>query len=144
MTTRTPPPVWFWIAGGLLLLWGLAGVAGFAMDRATTPATLAAMSDYDRQLTASRPVWTIAAYGVGTIAGLVGTLALLLRRRDALAWYIVSFVAVVLLFGYMLALTDLIAVKGVVTAALFPLVIALLCLVEIALARHAAARGWIG
>ncbi|WP_174279341.1 sugar transporter [Sphingomonas bacterium] len=142
--TRTPPPLWFRVAAVLLLLWALVGVASFAMDRAMTPAALARMSDYDRQLYASRPAWTILAYGIGTVAGLIGTIALVARRRDALGWFVVSLVGIALLFGWTLGATNLVAVKGVAAAALFPLVIALLCLLEIALARHAARRGWIG
>lgn len=142
--TKTKPPIWFWIAGALLLLWGVVGVAGFAMDPAFRPASLNGMSDYDRQLYASRPTWAIWAYGIGTITGLVGTVALLMRRRDALAWYAVSLVAVVVLFGFELGATNLIAVKGFAAAVGLPIVIALLCLVEIALARHARRHGWIG
>ena len=136
------PPAWFWIAGTLLLLWAVIGVASFATDPAVTRATVA-MTDYDRQLYASRPIWTFVAYGIGTVAGLIGSVALMLRRRDTTVWYGVSLVAVVILFGYMLGFTSLIAVKGFATAALFPIVIALIGVAEFALARHAARRGWI-
>lgn len=143
MVTKTKPPLWFWIAGALLLLWGLSGVASFYSSFHMSPEALAAMSEYDRRLYTDRATWFIIVYGVAVWAGLIGTVLLLLRRRWAQPLFILSLVAVVVMFGYMFLATDLIAVKGIVTAAGFPLVIAVIGSFAVWFGRRATERGWI-
>ena len=144
MRTLVKPPVWFWVAGVLLLVWGLIGVGGFVADRMMTSEMVTKMSDYDRQLRASQPGWTVWAYGLATVTGLLGSLALLMRRRAAQPLYVASLVFVVVLFGYVLGATDIIAAKGFGPAAGLPIVIALLALFSIWLASLARRRRWIG
>jgi hypothetical protein len=144
MNTRTKPPTWFWIVGVILLLWGLIGFGGFVADRMMSPSQLAQMSDYDRRLYTERPGWTIWAYGIATATGLLGAVLLLVRRGLARPLWIVSLVFVVLLFGYMLTATDLIAAKGFLGAAGFPIVIALIGVAQIWFSGVALRRGWIG
>ncbi len=137
------PPVWFWIVAVVLLLWALAGVFAFYSQVTIDPATLAAMSDYDRQLLTSLPGWITAVYGVATIGGALGALALLARSAFARLLYLVSLAAVIVQFGYILGATDLIAVKGFATAAGFPIFIAVMGIVQLWFANMAAGRGWL-
>jgi hypothetical protein len=140
--TRTRPPIWFWIVIALLILWGLSGVFGFYMS--VSSSARAQMSAYDRSLYENAPGWYMPVYAVAVWAGLGGSVLLALRRRLAQPFYVASFVAVVVMFGWTFAATDLIAVKGVATAVTFPILIGLLCVFEIWLARRAERRGWIG
>jgi hypothetical protein len=50
---------------------------------------------------------------------------------------------VIAMFGYVFAATDLIAVKGVVVATAFPILIALIGIGEIWFATRARRRAWI-
>jgi len=136
-------PLWFWIVGVVLVLWGLAGTMAFYTDAAMTPEQAAKLSAYDQKLLASRPFWFLWVYGVATFAGLAGAVALMLRSALARPLTIVSLVAVVVMFGFMFAATDLLAVKGA-TAAIFPVVIALIELFQLWLAGRARRAGWIG
>lgn len=141
--TTTRPPAWFWIVGVLLLLWGLMGVVTYYMSFHMSPAALEAMTEYDRRLYTDRAPWFIVTYGVAVWGALLGTLLLLLRRAWARPVYLVSLIAVVVMFGWLFLGTDLIAVKGVLTATGFPIVIALIGLFQIWLAGAARQRGWI-
>jgi hypothetical protein len=139
--TTTRPPVWFWIVVALLIGWGIVGVIGFYMG--LSDSVRAQMDAYDRGLYESAPGWYMPVYGIATWAGLLGSVLLAFRRRLARPFYIVSLVAVVVMFGWTLGMTDLIVVKGFVTAAAFPIFIAAVGAFEIWLANHAARRGWI-
>ena len=143
MTLRVKPPTWFWIVAALLALWGVMGVVGFHVDVATSAADRAKLDPYDQQLYATRPPWLIACYAVAVWAGLIGSLLLLVRKRLALPLYVASLVAVLVMFGWMFVMTDIIAHKGVLVATGFPILVALLCVLEIWLARLAKKRGWI-
>ncbi|MEG3125637.1 hypothetical protein [Sphingomonas sp. GB1N7] len=140
---RNKAPFWFWILGVLILLWGMMGVAAFYMDLMTTPAQLAKMSAYDQKLLASRPSWFMWLYGASVWSGLFGAIALLLRSGTARPLFWVSLVTVVVMFGYILAKTDMIAVKGFTAAAGFPIVIVVIAAFQIWFAGHARQRDWI-
>lgn len=143
MIERVKPPAWFWVVAVVLLLWGVVGVVGFQMTVAMGPDDYAKMDAYDRQLYTSQPGWLTATYGVAVWTGLLGTIALLLRRSLTRTLYILSLIGVVVLFGTTFVTTDLIAHKGLVTAAGFPVVIAAIAVFEIWLAGLARRRGWI-
>ena len=70
-------------------------------------------------------------------------IALVLRRSLAVPLYLVSLVAIVAMFGYVFATTDIIAHKGFAAAAGFPIAIFLLGLLAVWLARTARERGWL-
>ena len=140
--TRTRPPIWFWIVVGVLVLWGLSGILNFYLS--LSEGMRAQMSAYDRALFERAPAWYMPVYGIAVWAGLAGSALLVLRRRLARPFYIASLVAVMVMFGWTFAATDLIAVKGVATATGFPILVALICAFEIWLAGHALRHGWIG
>lgn len=141
---RTRAPIWFWIVAAALLLWGIMGVVGFHLDLAATAADRAKMDAYDRRFYDIRPGWFPVCYGIAVWAGLIGGALLLARRRLARALYSLSLIAVVVMFGWMFVATDIIAIKGWLTATGFPVVIALLGVAEVWLAGLAIRRGWIG
>lgn len=141
--SKQKPPTWFWIVAVLLLLWAAAGMFALFAHLTVDAKALAAMSDYDRALLTRLPRWLNIDYGIATIAGVLGSVALLLRSRHARLLYLVSLVAVILQFGYILGATDLIAVKGLLVAAGFPVFIAVMGVVQLWFARVATGRGWL-
>lgn len=137
------PPVWFWVAAIVITLWGALGVTAFYMDVAMSDAAKAQLSDYDRTLLASRPSWFVWLYAVATISGLLGGIALLARSAYARLFFIVSLIGVILQFGWIFAVTDLIAIKGFVVACAFPIFIAIVAVLQLWFAGIARKRGWI-
>jgi len=136
---RTPPP-WFRGLTILFLLWGAAGVVAFALH-VTTGAGAVPVEDRARFL--SLPRWFAWIYAVATVSGLLGAVALMLRRRDAGTLFLLSAGAVVIQFGWMFLATDLIAAKGPMVAMSFPVLIFALALIQWSVARHGVRRGWL-
>ncbi len=136
------PPVWFRIVSVLLLLWGAMGVFAFYTDVTMSEASLAALDDYDRALYLGRPAWFATVYGLATWGAFLGAVALLLRRRLAVVLFLFSAVAVVVQFGWVFGVTDLIAQKGAWTA-IFPLVILAIAIFQLWFANLAHKRGWL-
>lgn len=137
------PPLWFWIAVGLLLLWEAAGVFAFYAHVSIDAAALAAMPSYDRQLYLSLPSWYNWVFALAVWPALLGSVAMVLRSRFARPLFIVSLVAVIVQFGWLFGGTDLIAVKGAIETVPFPFVIFLLAVVQVWLAGIAIKRGWL-
>lgn len=99
-TLSEKAPVWFWIVSGLALLWEAMGCYAYLAQVSMGPEQLAALPDGQRQLFASMPIWVTAAYGVATWGGLLGAIALLMRRGWAWAFFIASLIAVLVQFGW--------------------------------------------
>lgn len=127
----------FWIIATLFLLWNLAGDAAYLMQATQDLDVLARTDPVGAEAFRTMPTWAWSAYAVAVWGGTAGAIALLLRRKIAITLFAVSLVAVLVQFGWTFLGTDLIAKKGFGAAA-FPLLIALICLVEIAWARRQA------
>jgi hypothetical protein len=136
--------MWFWVLAVLLVLWGAMGVFACIQQFRLGADAMGPADDYYRALYAALPAWYNIVYAVATVAGLLGSVALLLRSRLARPFYIVSLVAVVIQFGWIFATTDMIAVRGFAAAAGFPIFIIAVALAQIWLAGLAIRRGWIG
>lgn len=143
MALRNRPPTWFWVAAVVILLWGAVGVYAFYADVTMSAADVAKMSAYDQAFRAHQPRWSVWLYGLAVWSGLIGAVLLLARSRYAHPVFVVSLVAVVVLFGWAFVATDLIAVKGPMTAMGFPIFVTLVAVAQIWIADRARKRGWI-
>ncbi|WP_343519937.1 hypothetical protein [Sphingomonas sp.] len=136
------PPVWLYIAGIVLLLWGLAGCWAFYMHVTLGAAANPQATDWDRAYYAALPSWFAIDFAVAVGAGALGSIALLLRSKWAVTLYWISLIAVVIQFGYMFLATDVIAVKGAL-ATLFPAFVFAIALFEVWFSGMATKRGWL-
>lgn len=132
-------PGWYWLVAAAGLLFELAGCAAFLLQMTADPA---AQPIDQRALVAAMPAWMVAAYGVAVIAGLVGALALLMRRRWAGGALLVSLVAIVVQFGG-IALVP--AMRGAMSSSqlLGPILIFLVAYGLWRFAVGSARRGWL-
>ncbi len=94
------PPTWYWIVSSLALVWMLFGVMAWTADFMMTDEMAAQMSDAQRQLHEARPQWIFVVYGIAIFSGLLGAIALLLRKGWAVVAFAISLAAVVVQFGY--------------------------------------------
>ena len=139
--TDSRPPAWFWIVAVLGLLWELFGVAMYLMHVGVLPNSQE-MSEAERSLMESSPVWVTGLFAIGVFGGALGTLGLLLRKRWARPLLLLSLVAVILQFGGWLLVTDAIAVMGPSVFAM-PAVIVAVAILLAWLATVGVRRGWL-
>ena len=141
ITTRTPP-AWFWVVAIILLLWNLVGAYSCIQQFRLGAGAMGPATAYDRAIYDSMPVWYNWVFAVAEVGGVGGALALLGRYAAARPLFVVSLIAVVAQFGYIFAMTDLIAHKGM-WVVYFPLFIAAMCVFQIWFAGSAQYRGWL-
>jgi hypothetical protein len=141
MTARNKPPIWFWIVAILLVLWEAMGCFACVSQIREGAAAMGPVDDWSLRYYAALPVWYNWVYGIATFGGLLGGLALLLRAKRAPLLFWISFVAVILMFGYAFVATDLVAHKGLGHVLPFPLVIAAIGAFSIWFARFALVKG---
>lgn len=136
-------PAWFWIVAVLALLWNLVGVAMAWMQYSMTPEQLAQLPEAQRSLHQAMPGWLWAVDFVAVLAGVLGSLLLLMGKRLASPVLWLSLVAVVVLFGYCLFPGRMLEVLGAAQALPMPVLVTAIAVFLVWFARKATARGWI-
>ncbi len=140
----SPVPGWFRIVAIVLLLWNLFGVWSLWSQYTMTPEAIAALPDAQRTVWQAMPAWLWIVYALGVVGGTLGALLLLLRKRASATLFLLSLVAVVVQFGYVLFPAGGLATLGATQALPMPVVIIAVAAFSLWLARRAIARGWIG
>lgn len=141
--SSSPAPGWFRIVAILLLLWNLFGIWSLWSQYTMTPEAIAALPDAQRTVWQAMPSWLWIAYALGVGGGTLGALLLLLRKRAASALFLLSLVAVVVQFGYVLFPAGGLATLGAAQALPMPLTIIAVAVFQLWLARRGSARGWL-
>lgn len=143
MATAAPgaPPAWFRIVALIAVLWNAFGVFQYLSSVGLFGDPMAGMKDVQRAAADSIPAAIIGAFAVGTFAGLIGSLGLLLRKRWALPILILSLLALIALEGWILFLSGALEAFG---GAGLPSIIIVVAALLAWLAYHARQRGWLG
>lgn len=142
------PPVWFYIIGGVALLWNLMGMMAFAMqamlnEQALTQAvTDGAMTQELADVYRNIPGWLNIVYGAAVVCGVLGCIALILRSKFCLPLFVISLIAVIIQNGYNWATIDVNKHFGVVGFVMPGLIIAIgAALIWFSLSS--AKKGWV-
>lgn len=135
------PPRWFYVVAVIALLWNLLGCVAFIGDLRLTAADIAQMPAEHQALYAARPAWAVAATAVAVFGGVLGCIALLLRRKWALPLFVISLIGILVQdFGlFVLAKAATLADPVVV---LLQSVVLIVAIGLIVLSRKANAIGW--
>jgi ABC-type xylose transport system permease subunit len=115
----------FWTVAAVALAWNLVGVMSYLMSVTAGPEVLAALPEAERSLYAEIPAWATSAYAIAVFGGLLGSIALLLRKAWAVPLFVVSLLAVLVQMGHAFFMTALLEVKGPGAAVLPGLVLAI-------------------
>lgn len=94
-TDVTPTPWHFWLIGVVALLWNAMGVFDYIMTQTRNEAYLSSFTAEQLSYYFSFPSWVVAAWAIAVWGGLLGTLLLLMRRRQAVWVFLVSLIAMV-------------------------------------------------
>jgi hypothetical protein len=142
-TNPTPAPTSFTVAAGIITLWMTIGVLALGADVATTPEQAAQLTEAQRQLRDARPLWLMGVYAIATFGGLIGAVGLLLKKVWCIPMLLVSFIAVIIQFGYITFGMDSIALLGLAAATAFPAFIVAMGGISLWYATRARVNGWL-
>ena len=135
-------PMWFWVVSGVALLWEAMGCYAYVTQVTMSAEQLAALPEGQRQLWESMPAWVTGAYAIAVWGGLLGAIALVMRRSWAQPLFIVSLIAVLVQFGWSFLIAKAAERVG---ASAYPLPVAII-VIGIGLvwfSSLAAKRGWL-
>jgi hypothetical protein len=134
------PPAWFRIVALLAVLWNAFGVSQYLMSVGLFGDPMASMTAEQRAVVETIPAAITAAFAIGTIAGLIGSVGLLLRKRWAFPVLVVSLLALAALEGWIVFLSGALDAFGGIA---LPATIVLVALLLAWLAWHARRQGWL-
>lgn len=136
-------PIYYWVTGVVLLLWGAAGIYAFYTQLTMPyPQMVAEMGKVAADCIKDMPPWLWWVYGIAVWAGLFGTVTLLLRRNWAPPLYALSLVAVLVQFGHSFLVQKIHLLMGW-NAAIFPAVIVVIAIFQLWFATSAKRKGWL-
>ena len=136
-------PKWFWIVSVVLLLWNLMGLAVFGimmtMIGNAEAMTAANLNDEQQALINATPSWVNISFAVAVIFGVLGCIALLMRRKFAIPLFVISLLGVLAQNTYVFLMSNTVELMGV---GLAPIVITVAILL-IPFAIFCAGKGWL-
>lgn len=141
MNDTTQAPGWFKAIAIIALVWNLFGLLAFGMQMMITPEMIAQMPEEQQAMMNAMPGWVLAAMGVATIGGTLGSIMLLLKKNLAGPLFMLSLAGVLVQDYWSVVLMD-----GLSTFTTFQVIMTALVVVFgvylILLARKAKANGW--
>jgi hypothetical protein len=143
-TAGVTPRRWtYWVIALVALMWNLIGLAMFVVQVRMTPDMIAAMPAAQQQVYAATPAWINIAFGVAVVFGVLGSLALLLRKRLAAPLFLVSLLAIVVQMVGAYAVTPAWQAYGAAGLGM-PVMLVVIAAYLYWYASKAAAKGWLG
>ena len=127
-------PIWYWMVSGLALVWNALGVIVYLQQAFMSVEDFRNLDLAQQDLLSSQPEWITAAFAIAVLAGFVGCVLLLLRKKLAVRMLILSFAAVAAQYtgfyleGYWEGLSG--------AAILMPVLVPVVALALIFFARH--------
>jgi len=135
-------PGWYWAVAVVALLWEAMGCYAYVTQVSMDSAALAQLPARQREIWAAMPAWATGAYAVAVWVGLLGAIALLLRRRWARLAFAASLLGVIVQFGWTFLATPILSDMGA-SAAAFPAFIFLVAALLLWFSGVATKRGWL-
>ncbi|MDP9414233.1 MAG: hypothetical protein M3Q08_09095 [Pseudomonadota bacterium] len=132
-------PRWFTAVALLAVIWNAFGVVMYLSSVGVFGDPMAGLSEPERAAASSIPSWITGAFAIGTLAGLIGSLGLLLRKAWAQPVLLASMVALLVLEGWIMFFSGALAVFGLAV----PITVSAGAILLLWLATHARGQNWI-
>lgn len=136
-------PKLFWSIAVAALIWNLLGVLAYVMEVTMSAESMAALPLEQQALYAEQPAWVTGAFAIAVFAGLLGSIALVLRKGIAIPVLSVSLLAVIAQMYYLFTMSDMLRVMGT-TSAIMPTAIVVIAAALLWFSSSAKSKGWIG
>lgn len=135
-------PVWFWVVSVFALIWNGLGVMAYLGQAYMDDTDLAALPEAEQALYADVPAWATAAFAIAVWGGLLGCLALLLRKKWAKPVLLLSLIGIVVQMIYNLFISEAMDVYGP-GGAIMPIMVIVIGIFLVWFSKKSIAEGWI-
>ena len=84
----------FWVISSIALVWNLMGVFNYLDQAFMTDKVLETLPKEQQILYQDVPAWVTAAFAIAVFSGTLGSLLLLLKKKTASTFFIISFLGI--------------------------------------------------
>ena len=140
-TASTVKAPWhIWAVGVASLIWNSVGATDFLMTETRNKAYLSGFTQAQLDFCFNIPAWAVATWGIATLGGVLGSLLIILRRRQAVYLFVASSLCTILTDLYSFVLSNGMKVMGGAGAMVFSAVILAIGLLLLAYSRSMSKR----
>lgn len=137
------PSALFWVIAIAALLWNLMGAMAYLADAFMGVEAVSQLPEDQRTLYENRPAWVTASFAIAVWSGLLGSIALLLRKKWAISAFIISLIGVLAQNLYQFFLSNTFEVMGP-TAMALPVMVIVISILLILYSKNALKKKLIG
>lgn len=142
MTTSNKPGAAFWIIAVIALIWNIMGVMAYLGQAYMTDDERTLLPEAEQALYSDIPAWVTAAFAFAVFGGLLGALALLLRKKWATPLFIISLLGIIVQMIYNFFMSNAMDVYGP-GGMIMPVLVLLIGFFLVWYSKKATANGWL-
>lgn len=140
---KTKIPMWFWVVSIFFLLWNIMGVFSFLAHTFISNESLAELPSNERELYGEYPLWTTIVFAIAVIAGMIGAIGLVLKRKWSKMAFVISLFAIIPQMIHNVFFTKAIEVYGAVEAVTMPALVVIFGLFLVWFSMLAIKKHWL-
>ncbi|MFT5736104.1 MAG: hypothetical protein ACI9SG_000444 [Maribacter sp.] len=141
-TTNLKPPAWFWVVSALGLGWNIMGAVAYLGQAYMPIESLEQMSQAERLLFETQPVWVTAAFAVAVWGGTLGCLLLLFQKKWAKPVLLISLIGILTQMSHSFFMSDAFDVYGA-AGLVMQIMVVLIGVLLLFIARKAISKAWL-
>ncbi|MCJ8319391.1 MAG: hypothetical protein MJK12_07145 [Colwellia sp.] len=142
MTVSKILPSWFKPFAIVSLVWNLIGILAFVAQVLMTPEALAALPQGEQNLIANTPLLATIAFAFAVFGGVIGCLALLMKKTSAITWFTFSLLGIAVQMFHAFFMLNSFAVFGP-GGLIMPIMVAVWAIALLTIARKAKSENWL-
>lgn len=136
-STTNKPPVWYWVIAVIALIWNLMGVSAYLIRAYATDEMIAALPpEQQAEYLIEFPAYYTAAFAIAVFAGVLGCIALLIRKKWAYILFVLSALGAIVQHIYLFLNVE-------IPSYVMPILVIGVCLFLVWFARNSNAKGWL-
>jgi len=139
---ETAFPKWFKVTAIVAIIWNLMGVIAFISHITMTPEMLAELSQAEQQLYKNTPAWAMFAFALSVFAGMLGSIALFMKKTSAVILLILSLIGVLVQMFHSFFMIDSIEVYGP-GGMVMPIMVIIISIALVFIANKAKVNNWL-
>jgi hypothetical protein len=140
---KTKIPMWFWVVSIFFLLWNIMGVFSFLAHTFISNEALAELPSNERELYGEYPLWTTIVFAIAVIAGMIGTIGLVSKKKWSKMAFVISLLAIIPQMIHNVFFTKSIEVYGTVEAVTMPALVVIFGLFLLWFSTSAIKKHWL-
>ena len=139
---KTKAPKWFMVVAVIAFIWNLMGVMAYIMQVTMSPEVLSQMPEAKRLMYENIPVWVTSAFAIAVFGGILGSLALILRKGWAVSLLMISLIAVLVQMYYSFFMTEFVTI-GSTSDIIMSILVIIIAILLVIVSRIARRNDWI-